>query len=154
MRRKIFSTSFAVALGLVMVGCGKDSGDNAGTPPAPAPKPAAKAEVGAAATAVTAPPPTAPVAPPPGNAAAAVAPAAPAAPSDNDILGGNGRELTEQEKIVLNYGIDMFKNEKGRYPKDLAEAVASKHIARIPKMPAGEELNYDPATGRVTVVKK
>lgn len=151
MRRNIYSASLALVLGAVLAGCGKDSGD-AGTPTPPAPKPPTQAEVNVAASAVT-PPPTTPVAPPPGGAVA-VAPAAPAAPNDSDILGGNGRELTEQEKIVLNYGLDMFKNEKGRYPKDLAEAVASRHITRLPKLPAGEELSYDPATGKVTVVKK
>ncbi len=69
-------------------------------------------------------------------------------------MGGNGRPLTADEKMLLNYGIDMFNTEKGRYPKDLAEAVASKHITRLPKLPPGEELSYDPKTGKVTVIKK
>lgn len=140
-----------MGLGLLLAGCGKDAGD-AGTPPPPsAPKPA-QAEVSAATTVTPAP---AVVAPPPGAGQAAVAPAGPAQPpNDSDILGGNGRPLTEQEKIVLNYGLDMFKNEKGRYPKDLAEAVASKHITRLPKMAPNEQLNYDPTTGKVTVTTK
>jgi hypothetical protein len=148
---RIFKTAgFALLVSASLIGCGKDSGDSAPTPP-PAPK-QAPADVSAAP--VAAPEAPAPV-PPPGPGQSVVAPSAPAEPpSDSDILGGNGRPLTEQEKIVLNYGLDMFKNEKGRYPKDLAEAVASRHITRLPKLPPGEELSYDPATGKVTVVKK
>jgi len=140
-----------LALGLVLAGCGKDAGDNGTLPPPAAPKPA-QADV--SVTAATALPITAAV-PPPGAAQTGVTPAGPEQPpNDGDILGGNGRPLTEQEKMVLNYGLEMFKNEKGRYPKDLAEAVASKQITRLPKLPPGEELSYDPTLGRVTVVKK
>lgn len=151
MSRKLSSTVIGLALGLVLAGCGKDAGDT-GTLPPPAATKQAQADV--SVTAATAPP-TAAAVPPPVAGQTAVTPAGPEQPpNDSDILGGNGRPLTEQEKIVLNYGLDMFKNEKGRYPKDLAEAVASKHITRLPKMAPNEQLNYDPTTGKVTVTTK
>jgi len=111
-----------------------------------------------------APPPSAPatgttpkaeIAPPPSGAdtAAAQAQAQAAAASEDEPLGGKGRPLTDQEKSLLNYGIYMFKEEKGRFPRDLNEAVATRYIRRLPQLPAGESLKYDPQSGQVTVVK-
>lgn len=70
---------------------------------------------------------------------------------ENDILGGNGRPLTAEELQILNYGLGMFKEEKGRFPATLEEAVATRHILRLPKLPAGEKFVYDSQTGNVKV---
>lgn len=148
MRKDVSWLAVCSVSALLFVGCGQEPDS------VPAP-PAAPAATTVAPTTVAAPEAVAPVVPPPGSAGAVTAPIAEPAPmTDSDLLGGNGRPLTEEEKMLLNYGIDMFKNDKGHYPKDLAEAVANKYITRMPRLPADEQLNYDPQTGRVTVTKK
>jgi len=150
MFRKLYKPFSAVGLALALVGCGKEE-DPVVAPPPTAP---AAAQVGGGIPAMEAP--AAPVvAPPPeGQAPAALMPAQAAPLKDDDLLGGNGRPLTEEEKMLISYGVSMFKEEKGRFPANLQEAVASRHITRLPKLPAGEEFNYDPQTGQVTVIKK
>jgi Rieske Fe-S protein len=54
----------------------------------------------------------------------------------------------------LNQAIQMFNVEKGRNPKDLNELVTEKFIPRIPDAPYGTRLEYDAASGKVTVVKQ
>jgi len=135
---------------LLLVGCGKEE-DSVGTLPPVAPL-ATQVDIGGAAPNTV----PAPVVAPPTDGGQ-LAPAAinpPAAMNDGDLLGGNGRPLTEEEKMLISYGVSMFKDEKGRYPANLQEAVASRHVTRLPKLPAGEEFNYDPQTGQVTVIKK
>lgn len=150
MFRKLYKPFSAVGLALVLMGCGKEE-DPVVVPPPPAP---AAAQVGGSSPAMEAP--SAPVATPPPEAQAATAlmPAQAAPLKDDDLLGGNGRPLTEEEKMLINYGVSMFKEEKGRFPANLQEAVASRHITRLPKLPAGEEFNYDAQTGQVTVITK
>ncbi|HEY1174260.1 MAG TPA: hypothetical protein VGH19_23035 [Verrucomicrobiae bacterium] len=151
MRRTLGNLLAVALLGAVLTGCGKSEDENVVAPP-PAVPAAGGSDVTAAA--VTAPPPVAAPVAPPDAAQAAVVPGAAAPTNDSDLLGGSGRPLTEEEKMLLNYGIDMFKTEKGHYPATLQEAVASRHITRLPKLPEGEQLNYDAQTGKVTVVKK
>lgn len=134
-------------------GCSK--GDNESLPPAPPPPKAApgvdltQSAPAGAGTAESG------AVPPPGSGQlAAPADAAPVKVAEDDLLGGNGRPLTEQEKILLNYGVSMFQQEKGRLPVSLEEAVAARYITRLPKLPDGEEFKYDKETGQVTVVKK
>lgn len=110
--------------------------------------PAASSTSATESQAAVAPPP-----PPGADTAAVQAAAQAAASSESEPLGGKGRPLTEEEKSLLNYGIYMFKEEKGRYPKDLNEAVAARYIRRLPQLPAGESLKYDPQSGQVTIVK-
>lgn len=139
------------------VGCNRQEAQPPATPPP------TKTQAPSAALPSLAPPP-----PPSGNVASNVAaPASVVVPgadtaaaqaqagaaSDDEPLGGKGRPLTEQEKSLLNYGIYMFKEEKGRYPKDLNEAVATRYIRRLPQLPAGESLKYDASSGTVTVIK-
>jgi hypothetical protein len=146
MRNQLKQFTLAAACGLLLVGCSQEPES---LPTAPAPQ--APLDVTAAPVVPEA---VAPVAPPPGSGTTPVAIAAPAPLTESDLLGGSGRPLTDEEKMLLNYGIDMFKNDKGYYPKTLAEAVASRHITRLPKLPTDEQLNYDPLTGKVTVEKK
>lgn len=139
------------------VGCNRQEAQPPATPPP------TKAKATSAALPSLAPPPPssnvasnvapASVVVPGADTAAAQAQAQAGAASDDEPLGGKGRPLTEQEKSLLNYGIYMFKEEKGRYPKDLNEAVATRYIRRLPQLPAGESLNYDARSGTVTVIK-
>jgi len=155
MRLRNISLGLALGAGLLVAGCGggDDQGDGLAVPPPPAaPAVSVSGAAGGAEAPVAAP--AAQVPPPDGQAAAGLMPAEAAPLKDDDLLGGNGRPLTEEEKMLINYGVSMFKDEKGRYPANLQEAVASRHITRLPKLPAGEEFSYDPQTGQVTVTKK
>ncbi len=131
----------ALALAGLLTGCGSGSDDLAVTP-APAPQ-AQALDVTQNAT-VT--PPPGDTAPPPVNT---VAPATQL--TDSEPLGGKGRPLTQEEVMLLNYGISMFKEEKGRFPADLQEAVASRHITRLPQLPPGEKFAYNAQNGTVKV---
>lgn len=82
------------------------------------------------------------------------APQEPAKLSETEPLGGKGRPLTDQEINLMNYGISMFKQEKGRYPATLEEAVKSGQVAAIPELPANQKLDYDPKSGVVKVITK
>jgi hypothetical protein len=133
----------ALALAGLLTGCGAGSDDSTVTP-APTPQPQAQAlDVSQNAT-VT--PPPGDMAPPPVNT---VAPATQL--TESEPLGGKGRPLTQEEVMLLNYGISMFKEEKGRFPADLQEAVASRHITRLPQLPPGEKFAYNAQNGTVKV---
>jgi hypothetical protein len=127
----------ALAAGGLLVGCG-------GEPEAPLVAPAPQAQsldiTQPAAPAVTAPES---VAPPAAAAATEL--------TDSEPLGGKGRPLTEQEVMLINYGVSMFKEEKGRFPATLQEAVTTRHITRLPQLPTGEKFVYDATTGSVKV---
>jgi hypothetical protein len=149
---RLRSLSLGLILGasLTLAGCGGNDDGGVAAPPAPATQ---AQGVNLAAAPAAAPEAATPQAPPPaGVAPTAIVPAPEL--KDSDILGGNGRPLTDEEKMLLNYGVDMFKEEKGRFPANLQEAVASRHITRLPKLPPDEQMNYDPQTGRVTITKK
>ncbi len=146
-RIRNLSLGLALGAGLIFSSCGGGKTDDVVAPPPP---PSQGVDLGAAPVATA---PEATTAPPGGATAAATIMPAPEL-KDSDILGGNGRPLTDEEKMLLNYGVDMFKEEKGRFPANLQEAVASRHITRLPKLPADEQMNYDPQTGRVTITKK
>ncbi len=139
MKRILFSGLAAAGL---LSGCGGEP-DNA--PAVPAPAPSAQPLDISLNQALSAPPETA-AAPASATAAAPVAQL-----TESEPLGGQGRPLTQEEVMLLNYGISMFKEEKGRYPTDLQEAVASRHIARLPKLPAGEKFTYNAQNGTVKV---
>ena len=53
---------------------------------------------------------------------------------------------------ALNQAVQMFNVQEGRLPKDLNELVEKKLIAKIPDAPYGMKLQYDAATGTVSVV--
>jgi Rieske Fe-S protein len=54
----------------------------------------------------------------------------------------------------LDKAIQLFNVEKGRNPKDLNELVSEKFIKEIPAAPYGSRIDYDPNSGRVSVVKQ
>ncbi len=53
----------------------------------------------------------------------------------------------------LNQAIQQFNAAEGRYPKDLQELVPN-YLAKIPQVPAGYQISYDPASGKVKVVQQ
>ena len=52
----------------------------------------------------------------------------------------------------LNQAVQLFQTQEGRLPKDLNELVPN-YVAKLPAAPYGSRLNYDAASGAVTVVK-
>jgi major membrane immunogen (membrane-anchored lipoprotein) len=53
----------------------------------------------------------------------------------------------------LNQAIQMFQTQEGRLPKDLNELVPN-YVAKLPAVPYGSKIVYDPASGVVNVVKQ
>ncbi len=152
---KIVSLLAAVA---AMVGCDKETKKSEAPPKVPKP-----AKVSPPADAVA---PVAPAAAEPAvEAPAAETVAAPMSsgpmppPQAKQVdpasvaLEGKGRKLTAEEVSLLSYGIEMFKESKGRYPRDLTEAVATRFIRALPQLPVGEKFDYDSKTGAIKVSK-
>src|SRR5882724_1092267 len=52
----------------------------------------------------------------------------------------------------LDKAIQLFNVGKGRNPKDLNELVSENYIKEIPTPPYGTKLNYDAASGNVSIV--
>ena len=52
----------------------------------------------------------------------------------------------------LTKAIEMFNVQEERFPTTLSELVEKKYIPRIPEVPAGTKLVYDPGTGIVKIV--
>jgi hypothetical protein len=75
-----------------------------------------------------------------------------------DYVGALGRAKQNAGKTVdvasLNQAIQMFQVDKGRFPKDLDELVQEKYLKKMPEVPYGMKLDYDPATGTVKVVNQ
>lgn len=73
-------------------------------------------------------------------------------------VGALGRAQTTAVKTIdttsLDEAVQMFNVQEGRLPKDLNELVEKKLIGKIPPVPYGMKLDYDPATGKVSVVKQ
>ncbi len=85
------------------------------------------------------------------NSAPAITAAGNSAPG---VLGQAQQYSIQKADIAsLTQAIQQFNAGEGRYPKDLQELVPT-YLAKIPEAPAGYKLNYDPATGTVTVVKQ
>ena len=104
-----------------------------------------------------APPPEVPSAPAP--AAEVPNPSAPASdptgtPRATDEFAARFAPKTDAKSVTtralasVNYRIDVFKENNGRFPKNLAEIGMDK----VP-LPPGHRLDYDPKTGAVQVVK-
>ncbi len=53
----------------------------------------------------------------------------------------------------LNEAVQLFNTQEGRLPKDLNELVPN-YVGKLPTPPYGYRINYDPASGVVTVVQQ
>jgi hypothetical protein len=75
-----------------------------------------------------------------------------------DYLGAIDKAQQHAVKTVdlvsINQAIQLFQEDRGRLPKDLNELVTERFLGKIPKAPYGSRIDYDPATGKVTVVKQ
>jgi hypothetical protein len=73
-------------------------------------------------------------------------------------VGALGRAQNIAVKTIdtasLDEAVQMFNVQEGRLPKDLNELVEKKLIGKIPPVPYGMKLDYDAATGKVSVVKQ
>ena len=49
----------------------------------------------------------------------------------------------------MQQSVEAFKATSGRYPKDLAELETAGH--QLPKLPKGQQYDYNPKTGEVSV---
>lgn len=54
----------------------------------------------------------------------------------------------------LTQAIQMYQVDNGGFPKSLQELVDKKYMPKLPDAPYGMKLDYDPATGKVKVVKQ
>jgi hypothetical protein len=54
----------------------------------------------------------------------------------------------------LNQAVQQFQAGEGRLPKSLQELVETHYLRKMPDVPYGYKINYDPNTGAVTVVKQ
>ena len=58
------------------------------------------------------------------------------------------------DTVSLNSAVELFNAQEGRLQKDLNELVEKKYLGKLPTPPFGMKLQYDAATGKVTVVKE
>ncbi|HWD94627.1 MAG TPA: hypothetical protein VG938_20025 [Verrucomicrobiae bacterium] len=75
-----------------------------------------------------------------------------------DYVGALGRAKQNAGKTVdvasLNQAIGMFQVDKGRFPKDLDELVKENYLKKLPDVPYGMKLDYDPVNGQVKVINQ
>ncbi|HEX3798901.1 MAG TPA: hypothetical protein VH413_09380 [Verrucomicrobiae bacterium] len=78
------------------------------------------------------------------------------APADyvGAMANGQQRALKVVDLASLNQAVQMYNATEGHYPKDLNELIEQKLIVRIPDVPNGMKLDYDPTTGKVTMVSE
>lgn len=75
----------------------------------------------------------------------------------NYLSASTQAEKYSQKQIdlaVLNQAVQQFQAGEGRLPKSLQEMVDLQYLRKIPDAPYGYKINYDPASGTVTVVKQ
>ncbi len=74
-----------------------------------------------------------------------------------NYLGAVVQAEKHAEKVIdvsyLNQAIQMFNVQEGHFPKTLEELVPN-YVGKLPPVPYGYKLAYDPAAGSVKVVKQ
>lgn len=102
------------------------------------------------------------VAQPPAAPQASDSSTAPAGSKPGDAsLRGYARNLASAQTVAgktideaaLNRAVQQFGAMEGRLPKSLEELVSEKYLPEIPKAPLGHRIDYDPNSGKVTVVR-
>lgn len=92
--------------------------------------------------------------PPPAASANTADPSPANAPAG--YLGGLANAQNKAVKTVdvasLNQALQMYNVQEGHFPKSLNELIDQKFITKLPDVPAGMKLSYDPDTGKVTVL--
>ncbi len=73
-----------------------------------------------------------------------------------DYLSAQGQGKRRSENVVamaqVQKALQEFQATESRWPTDLEELVRAGLLAAVPKVPPGQRLAYDPATGTVRVV--
>jgi hypothetical protein len=72
----------------------------------------------------------------------------------NSITKAEQSAIKSIDLSAVNAAIRQFQVEQSRLPKDLNELVQEKYLPRIPPVPYGTRLVYDPATGEAKVLKQ
>ena len=77
-----------------------------------------------------------------------------ATPNLGGVLGQAQKYSVGQIDLAqLKQAIQQFDAAQGRYPKDLQELVPN-YLAKIPQVPAGYQISYDAASGKIKVVQQ
>jgi len=77
-----------------------------------------------------------------------------ATPNYGGVLGqAQNFSIGQIDLAQTEQAIQQFNAAEGHYPKDLQELVPN-YLAKLPKVPAGYQLTYDPASGKVQVVRQ
>jgi len=75
-----------------------------------------------------------------------------------DYIGAVGQAQRYSEKQIdlayVNQAIQLFQAGEGRLPASLQELVDMHYLGKMPDVPFGYEIHYDPATGTFKVLKK
>ncbi len=67
-------------------------------------------------------------------------------------VGGALKQAKEPDEILyVRNKINAFHRTEGRYPSSLDELVEKSYVTSLPQAPAGKQLAYDPATGKIEV---
>ena len=75
-----------------------------------------------------------------------------------DYLGAVAKAHKTSVKAIdtayINQAVQFFNASEGRYPKDLNELITEKYLPKLPDLPAGTKLEYNPASGQVRIVPR
>lgn len=66
---------------------------------------------------------------------------------------GRRSAISTVDIAQVTQAVQMFNANEGRYPKDLNELIEAKLLIKVPDVPSGMKLDYDPNTGAVKVVR-
>jgi hypothetical protein len=89
---------------------------------------------------------------PPANNSSSVNPLNAASQYGQGLANSQNKAVGAVDIASLNQTIQLFQVQEGRFPKDLNELVDKKLIGQIPDAPRGQKLQYDAATGTVSLV--
>ena len=74
-----------------------------------------------------------------------------------DYLGAVGQAARFSKKVIntvqIQEAVRQFQAIEGRYPASLQELVQKGYLPRLPALPPGYRLQYDPRTGQVRAIR-
>jgi len=62
--------------------------------------------------------------------------------------------IKQIDLAAVQNAINLFKAQEDRYPKDMNELVQKHYLGQVPQLPPGQQLNYNPKTGELKVVRQ
>ena len=69
------------------------------------------------------------------------------------VVNAQNVALKTADLASLKSAIQQFKAQEDRFPKSLDELISQKYLPKLPQTPAGTKLQYDAASGVVSIVK-